>query len=100
MLEFWFKTASEFEQPNITFKNKLYADLLLYDSVSNTQQSFQTSTMKAINDVSQEPIAPLILMAFGDDDNNDGLVDMWNITVGLRLPQNKRLRGLNLIGAF
>ena len=52
MLEFWFKTASEFEQPKITFKNKLYADLLLYDSVSNTQQSYQTSTMKAINDAS------------------------------------------------
>ena len=56
--------------------------------------------MKAINDASQDPIAPLILMAFGDDNNNDGLVDLWNITVGLRLPQNKRLRGLNLIGAF
>ena len=34
MLEFWFKTASEFEQPKITFKHKMYAEVILYDTDS------------------------------------------------------------------
>lgn len=61
--------------------------MLLTDETGKViPQTYQTSNMKLINDKSQNLISLPIVQAFGQDDNNDGLVDQWNITIGLRLP--------------
>jgi hypothetical protein len=63
-------------------------------------QSFDTSTLKTINDVSKNLLPPPILKSFGLDANNDGVMEQWNITVGLRLPTGLQLSSINLIAAF
>ncbi len=63
-------------------------------------QSFDTSTLKTINDVSNNLLPPPILRSFGLDANNDGVMEQWNITVGLRLPKGLQLSSVNLIAAF
>ncbi len=36
---------------------------------------YSTSTMKSVNDATQNLIAPPIVRSYGDDNNNDGFVD-------------------------
>lgn len=52
-----------FDEPIVTFKNKIYAEMLLKDINTGkiTSQSFQSSTVKAINDAADNAFAPLIV---------------------------------------
>lgn len=63
-------------------------------------QSYQSSTVKSINDATDYLLAPLIVMSFGLDNDRDGVFEQWNITTQLRLPTGMMLSNLNLIAAF
>lgn len=86
--EFWYRSANAYEQPQVTFKNKVYAEVLLRDIASGDviKQTYQTSNVLSVNAQAQQLISPPTVKSFGNDKNNDGLVDNWNVTVQLRLP--------------
>jgi hypothetical protein len=51
-LVFWQKFSTVLDSPVVTFKNKVYAEVMLKEIATGTilSQSFQTSTVKSIND--------------------------------------------------
>jgi len=51
----------------VTFKNKVYAEVMLKEINTGTilSQSFQSSTVKNINDAADNLLAPLIVKSFG-----------------------------------
>ena len=42
----------------------------------------------------------MILQSYGEDHNNDGKPEQWNITLGLRLPQNTQLASIDVVASF
>lgn len=76
--------------------------MLLRDVASGEviKQTYQTSNVLAVNAQAQQLISPPTVKSHGNDRNSDGLVDSWNVTVQLRLPQNTQLAGIDLIAAF
>jgi hypothetical protein len=77
-------------------------EVLLKDATTGVveSQSYQASSLKSVNDASPNQLAPLILQSFGKDGNRDGTFESWNITVGLRLPAQTILHGVDLVAAF
>jgi hypothetical protein len=91
-----------FTTPIVQFKHKIYVEALLKDSVTGIveNQSYQASTLKAVNDAAPNQLAPLIVKSFGKDSDRDGTYESWNITIGLRLKPNTVLHEVDLIAAF
>lgn len=86
----------------MTFKNKLYAELLLADSTTGTllPQTYSTSTVAAINSASQYQLTAPIMTSHGSDQDFDGIFDQWNITAGFRLPSQTQITSLDMIASF
>jgi hypothetical protein len=90
------------DSPVVTFKNKVYAEVMLKEITTGNvlSQSYQSSTVKSINDAADYLLAPMIVKSFGLDADRDDVFEQWNITTQLRLPSGMMLSNLNLIVAF
>jgi hypothetical protein len=79
------------EQPNVTFNKKLYAELAFSDHNSpQSTQLYAYSTVKQIRDQASFAsivLSPQSIKSIGEDFDNDGLVDRWNVSMRVRRPQ-------------
>ena len=59
----------------MTFKNKVYIEANLVNSVTGQiiAGSYSVSTLKPVNDVTQNLLPPLIMKSYGQDIDNDGV---------------------------
>ena len=92
--------AQSSEIPVVTFKNKLFAELLFEDPDGGFK-TFEYATLKPVRDQSKNLLAPPVIKSVGIDLNNDGVYDQWNITMRVRKPENDlKLSQASLIAAF
>ena len=73
------------ENPVVTYKNKLYAELLFMDENANLV-TYEYATLKTVRDQSQNLLPPPMIKSAGQDINNDGVYDQWNITMRVKKP--------------
>ena len=85
LLAFWIRVAQSSENPVVTYKNKLFAELLFEDP-NGGLKTYEHSTLKPVRDQSQNLLAPPVIKSVGIDLNNDGIYDQWNITMRVRKP--------------
>ena len=66
-VEFWKRRAMSYEAPLVTYKHKVYAELLLRDSATGLVENFawQASTVKPVNDAAYNQLAPMTVKSFG-----------------------------------
>ena len=92
--------AQSSENPVVTYKNKLFAELLFEDP-NGGLKTYEYSTLKPVRDQSQNLLAPPVIKSVGIDLNNDGIYDQWNITMRVRKPDTSlKLSQASLIAAF
>lgn len=108
-IEFWPRRATTFTAPVVKFKNKVYAEVILKDAETGLidNRAFAASTLKPVHEAGQFQLAPLIVTAYGKEDssgristNDNTFYEQWNLTVTLRLPENKVLHTVDLLTAF
>lgn len=56
----------------MTFKNKLYTELLFFDPVSGSTTAYEYSTIKPIRDQAENVLSSPTITSFGKDIDRDG----------------------------
>jgi hypothetical protein len=72
---FWERTANDYSSPEITYSNKLYAELMLVDPVSEDIEVFQYSNVKAVKDRQPNVLPAAIVKSSSQDLDRDGKID-------------------------
>jgi len=85
---FWVRSASDYEKPRVAYTNQLYAEFLFAskDDLKKTE-SYQYSTVRQINDVLPNPLAPPSIEVVRYDFDRDTHVDQYNLTLKVKLPE-------------
>ena len=94
------RVAESPERPVVTYTGKLYTELLFQDE-SGSLITYEYSTLKPVRDQAQNLLAPPVIKSVGNDLNNDGIYEQWNITMRVRKPSPTfKLAQANIIAAF
>ena len=98
---FWQRTAISIERPKVEYKNKLSAELLFIDQLTGTPKVLEFSTVKTVQQYSQNLLAAPVVRSSFQDLNHDGKPEQWNITLQVRSPDiNWYLQSATIIAAF
>lgn len=97
---FWLKTNTYFAQPTLRFQ---YDVLLLLQGEAGADGHIATwawATDELLRDAYEPHLRPTVVRAWADDDNLDGVADVWTVTLQMPLEANDKVFQVSALAFF